>query len=275
MRLSGWVIVLCAAVAGTGCKQPRTSAGQSVARLFSPAVAPDGLYVQSVLLERPVGDHFLDREIWAATLPAGEPETRALLTENGLRAGLLTGRLPQRFQELLDSEADTVDPHGLTFNHRQDAVLPTAGPVDPCKFSLLGDLSGKPKPVELKQARCGIYLKPQLAESGRVKLWCEPQIQHGERREWYRPTEDGTKLTKVEETPLEKFPELGFDVTLGPDDCLLIGWSADRPETLGAVLFGVEADNRPRQRLLVVRARQTSRSAAADLPPIVDPLRRR
>ena len=279
MRLSGCVIVLCVAVAGAGCKKPLIPTDrpgtQTIAKSLTPAVSPEGLFVQSILLERPVGDQFLDRDLWTAALPAGPQETRTLLAENGMRAGLLTGRLPQRFQELLDSESDTVDPHGLTFNVRKEAVIPTAGPVDSCKFSLLADLSGKPRPIELKQARCGFLVKPQPTDGGRVRLWCEPQIQHGDRREGYRPTEDGTLFTKFEEIPLEKYPEFGFEVTLGPDDCLVLGWSADQPNSLGAVLFGVEANNRPRQRVLVIRARQMSRSASADLPPIVGPLRRR
>jgi hypothetical protein len=278
MRVVGCV-VLCAAVAAGGCKKPLTptdsAATQTVARSLGPTVAPEGLFVESVLLERPVGDAFLDRDLWAAALPVGEPETRTLLAENGLRAGVLTGRLPQKFQDLLNSDADAVDPHGMTFNSRKEAVIPTAGPTDPCQFALLADLAGKPKPVELKQARCGVLVKPQPADAGRVRVWCEPQIQHGDRRELYRPTEDGTRFTKFEEVPLEKYPAFGFEVTLGPEDCLVIGWSADRPATLGAALFGVEVDNRPRQRVLVIRGRQTSRTASDDLPVIAGPWRRR
>ena len=174
-----------------------------------------------------------------------------------------------------DSAADAVDPHGMTFNSRKDAVIPTAGPVDRCKFALLTDFAGQPRSVELKQARCGILVKPQPADGGRVRIWCEPQIQHGERRELYRPTEDVTGFAKFEEVPLEKFLEFGFEATLGPEDCLVIGWSADRPATLGGALFGVEADNRPRQRVLVIRARQTGRTASDDLPVIAGPYRRR
>jgi hypothetical protein len=280
MRLVvGCVVVLCAAVAGAGCKKPLTPAGRpgapTVAHSLAPAITPDGLFVESVLLERPVGDALLDRDLWAVTVPAGAPEARTLLTENGLRAGVLGGNLPQQLQDLLESDADAVDPRGLTFNLRKEAVLPTAGPLDPCKFSLLADLAGEPKAVELKHARCGILLKPQPAGAGRVRVWCEPRIQHGERRDQYRPNEDGTEITKTEEAPLEKFPTLGFEVTLGPEDCLVIGWSADQPDTLGAVLFGVEVDNRPRQRVLVIRARQMSRPGTADLPVIAGPWRRR
>jgi hypothetical protein len=279
MRLVGCVIVLGAAVVGAGCKNPLTStdrpATPTIARSLAPAIAPEGLFVESVLLERPVGDPLLDRDLWTAAQPAGTPETRALLAENGLRAGVLSGSLPQALQDLLASEADTVDPHGMTFNVRQEAVIATAGPVDPCKFSLLADIGGNPKSVDLKQANCGILVKPKTAENGRTRVWCEPQIQHGDRRDLYRPTDDGTRLTKSEEVPLEKYPRLGFEVTLGPEDCLVIGWQADQPDTLGAVLFGVEVSDRPRQRVLVIRARQLNRPGISDLPVIAGPNRLR
>jgi hypothetical protein len=245
-----------------------------MAKALTPMVPPEGLLVQSVLLEQPIGDAFLDRALWESTLPVGEPELRALLAENGLRVGILSGALPQRFQDLLHSESETVSPHALSFNARKEAVLPTAGPVDPCRFALLADLAGERRPIELKQARCGFLIRPQVLEGGSVKIACEPQIQHGERRDRYRPTEDGTSFAKVEELPVEKFSKLAFETTLGTDDCLVIGWNAEQANTIGSVFFAVEADNRPRQRVLVIRAKQNGRSPTSDLPVIVGPYRR-
>jgi hypothetical protein len=274
MRLVACVAMLFAGVVG-GCKKPLNPTdrlGVLTTRSLVPLAGHEGLLIQSVLLERPVGDAFLDRDLWASTIPAGEPETRALHAENGLRVGILSGNLPQRFQDMLDSE--TVSPQEQSFNTRKEAVIPTAGPVDPCQFSLLDDLAGKPKTVELKQARCGILVRPQAAGGGRVRVWCEPQMQHGERREWYRPTEDGTGFAKFEEIPLEKFAALAFEANLTRDDCLVIGWQADKSGTIGAAMFEVEAENRVRQRVLVIRARQTGRTAGDDLPVIAGPYRR-
>jgi hypothetical protein len=279
MRVGG-VIILCAllGLVGVGCRTPPNPPDRpgrsTIARSLTPMILPESLLVQSVLLERPIGDDFLDRELWATALPVGEPETRALLAENGLRAGILSGALPQRFQDLLDSDAETVAPHELSFNERKEAVIPTAGPVDPCRFALLADLAGQPRMIELRQARCGMLVRPQIVDGGRVKVACEPRIQHGERRDRYRATEDGTGLAKVEEVPLEKFPKLAFDAVLGPNDCLIVGWNADRPKTVGQALFAVEVDNRPRQRVLVLRARQNGRSPTSDLPVIAGPYRR-
>jgi len=277
MRVAGGIIVLCAlAGAGIGCKKPLNSPAQpassTIARSLSPMIPPEGLLVQSVLIEQPIGDQFLDRDLWASTRPVGEPETRALLAENGLRAGVLSGVLPQRFQDLLDSEADIVSPpNEMSFNSRKEAVVPTAGPIDPCRFKLLSDLAGAPQSIEFAQARCGVLVRPRVEAGGRVMLYCEPQIQHGERRDRYRPNEDGTGFVKTEELPLEKYPWLGFDAVLGPGDCLVIGWNAEQDRTLGQVLFAAEIGNRPRQRVLVIRAFQNGRSSLGDLPVIANP----
>jgi hypothetical protein len=275
MGRAGWALVFCA-IAGIGCEMFPTRgpgpAAQTIARSLAPLASSDGLVVDSVLLERPAGDPFLDRDLWAAVLPVGPPEKRALLSENGLRAGVLGGAVPTRLLTLLESESDTVDPSTRTFNVRKDAVIPTAVPADPCRYSVLPDLAGKPVPVELTQARCGIFVRPQQTLDGRVRLFCEPQVQHGVRQEWLRPTEDGTRFVKREEVPLERYPELGFEVTLGAGDYLLIGWPTERPDVLGSALFAVEANGRPRQRVLVIRARPMVLPGPHDLKPITSPL---
>jgi hypothetical protein len=236
-------------------------------------VQPEGVILDHVLIEQPLGDPFLDRELWKTTLPVGQPETRALLAENGLRAGILPGTVPQQFQTLLDSEADTVSPRRLTFQQRKDIVIPTAGPPDPCRFFVLTDLAAQPRLVELKKARCGILVRPQVTADG-IKIWCEPQVQHGVRQEWYRANEDGTQFVKEEEVPTIPYTMLGFETTLGPEDYLLIGWSATESQTLGAMAFAADAQGRPRQRVLVIRAHQAKPDPAADLPPIRDPFKR-
>lgn len=260
------VIVACAA---GGCltrgERPPAAA---VARSFAPVQQTEGVYLETVMLERPVGDSFLDRELWAAALPVGSPETRVLLSENGLRAGVLAGTPPQRFQTLLESDAETLGGRGLTFAARKEDVLPTSGPHARCAFGLLTDLAGKRAPVALANARCGVSVRPEATADRRVRVWCEPQVQHGERREYFRPSADGTGFVRYEEVPLARYPELAFDATLGPNEYLVIGCRADQPDTLGAALFGVEAGGQPRQRVLVIRARQVNPGAPADLPPL-------
>lgn len=268
MRPAWWVVIVCAAA--TGCLD-KTPAPSSVrARPFMPPAVAEGLFVESVLVERPIGDAVLDQAVWVTSAPVLPPEPTALLAENGVRVAVVGGNLPPAFQSLMATEADLVNPHGLTFGGRKDAVIPTAGPIDPCTFEALTDLAGTRQPFSLRQARSGWQVRPDAIPDGRVKLACEPQVQHGDRQEWLRPTADGTRFVVHGEVPTERFPELGFEVTLGPNDYLLVGWSAASGDTLGGVLFAAVADGRPRQRLLVVRARQLG-ATPTDLPAISNP----
>ena len=273
------VILLVASLSTLGCEKFFTSSERpdtpSIARSFAPVVPADGLVVEKILLERPLGDSFLDRELWEAVQPVGTPETRALLSENGIRVGLLTGILPPQFQTMVATKADVSGtPELMTFNNRKEAVIPTAGPIESCNFDLLGDLAGRSTSVSLKNVRCGVMVRPQAAGEGRVKLWCEPQLQHGSREQRYRPSEDGTQFTTFEEVPTEKYAGLGFEVPLQADECLLIGCIAEQQGRLGVTLFSAEASGNPRQRLLVIRARQVNTNATADLPTITPPGRR-
>ncbi len=267
MRRVWCAILICAA--GAGCvTRDDGPPGVSVARSLAPAAPVDGVYLESFLLERPVGDRFLDRDLWNETLPVGTPEARVLLSENGLRVGVLAGALPQRFQSLLRSESDTLNGRGLTFSSRKEDVLPTSGPHERCEFSLRTHLTDPPSDVALERARCGVLVRPEAAERGSVRVKCEPQIQHGERQEQLRPSADITGFVKFEAVPLVRFQPLAFEALLSPNEYLLIGWSADQPNTLGEALFAVDANSQPRQRVLVIRVRQVNPASANDLPPL-------
>jgi hypothetical protein len=268
-----WAALICAAAAG--CLPDRAAAPTptTTARSLGPA-SPDGVYVLHVLIERPVGDPLLDRELWAAGLPAARDAARALLSENGLRAVVLGGNLPAGLRRALATESETVNRQGLTFATRKDAVIPTAGPTDPCDYEVLTALGGERVKVSLRQAGGGVLVRPEPTTDGRVRVWCEPQVQYGRRQDWLRPTADGTQFVMQGELPLERYPALGFEVFLAAGEFLVIGWPADQPGTLGEVLFGVEASGRPRQRVLVLRAGRGGDATADDLPAVPNPSRR-
>lgn len=266
MRVAVLLLVL-ACVPGAGCVHRRPSV-PTIVKSMAPPRPIEGLVVESVLVEQPLGDTFIDRDLWNEVARVGSPETRVLLEENGLRVGIVSGTGPQKFQTLLASETDTVSPQLTTFQMRKDTVLPTATPPEACKYEVRTDLGGKPTPVELTHARCGVFVRPQQTPDGRVRVWCEPQVQHGDKQQWLRPNEDGTKFAQHTEVPTEKYAPLGVEATLGPDDYLVIGFDTSVPDSLGSVLFSADAGGRPRQRVLVIRARAATPQAAPDLPPI-------
>jgi hypothetical protein len=266
MRWAWRASVVCAALAG--CATRGDKASVSVVRSLAPVAPGEAVQIDSILLERPVGDKYLDRDLWADARPVGAPEVRALWAENGLRAGVLVGNLPPRFQALLDTETDALNGRRLTLAARDDRVLPTSGPHERCAFAVRATFAEPRAEVAFKQARCGVLVRPEPAGRGRVKLSCEPQIQHGERRDVIRASGDVTGFVKSDEVPLVRHPTLALDVRLEPDEYLLIGWDAGQPDTLGEALFAVEARDAPRQRVLVVRARQTNPGAPTDLPAL-------
>ena len=259
MPRAGGACAVVLALAAAGCLFPATRRADSfrpptptVAGL--PPAAPDGLYLESLLLERPLGDPALDRELWDGAGSAVPPAARALLAENGLRVAVLGGTLPPAFRQLLKEDADAHDGRGRSFAHRAEEVIPTAGPTDPCAFTVLRSFGGERAKLTLEKARGGVQVRPERTPDGRVRVACEPQVQHGERVPRFRPTADGTEFVAESEVPLERFPSLGFEVPLGPDDYLLIGSPAGAAGTLGEVLFTADANGRPRQRVLAVRA---------------------
>lgn len=252
MRRTAWAVVACAAAVGAGCQWWPHPDRVGPARGTLPVAAVEGLYVETVLVERPLGDPVLDRDLWDAARPPVPAETDVLLSENGFRVRVLGGTLPPAFRQLL--AADLINPTGLTFANRPDTVVPTATPPDPCVYKVRPELAGGPAEVKLTGARGGILLRPEWVGNGRVKVWCEPRVQHGEREDAFRPTEDGTGLTVEAKRPTENYPTLGFAVTLGPDDYLVIGTTATAGGTLGGVIFHEEVGGAPRQRVLLVRA---------------------
>src|SRR5262245_1799730 len=199
-------IMLCAVSAAAGCLLRSDRPSASTARSLPPVQPAEGAYIEWILLERPLGDPFLDRDLWNDTLPIGSAETQALLVENGLRAGVLAGNLRPRFQQILESETGSLNGRGLTFGLRKDEVLPTNGPTEKCEFAVLTDLAGKRTHVALTQARCGVLVRPEALPDGRVRVTCEPQIQHGEKQERFRATADVPRLVKYLEVPLVRYP---------------------------------------------------------------------
>ncbi|SRR5581483_4495303 len=250
-KASGLVVLVCAAA--TGCLF-RGSEARSTGWFHGLTGGDSGLAIRTVLIDRPAGDPYLTRGLWAS---AGKPvphEQATLLAQNGLRVGVLTGLIPGEFEQLITSEQATVSPMHRTLQPNKPKVVPVNGPLDRCSYRVLHDLAADPARVELTGAECGLSVTARPAEGGQVTLLCEPQVQHGEKQAWLKPTTDGTGFARRDAKPLETYPTLSFEVTLGPQDYLLVGPTEDPADTLGQALFYSLSEDRARQRVLVIRA---------------------
>jgi hypothetical protein len=92
------------------------------------------------------------------------------------------------------------------------------------------------------------------AESGKVKLTLEPRVQHGSRLFGYKPTADATGFTWLDQKTQERFPTMKFEVTLAPEEFLIIGPGAMPAKTLGGACFMAVDETKSRMRVLVVQA---------------------
>ena len=251
-KASGLLVLVCAAA--TGClfrgSDSRSAGWYDRVR----AMTGSGPAIRTVLIERPAGDPFLSRGLWAS---AGKPlthEQSALLARNGLRVGVLTGMVPGEFEQLITSEHATINPMHRTLQPNKPKVVPVNGPLERCSYRAFHDLAADPTPVELAAAECGLSVTARPGEGDRVTLVCEPQVQHGDKQAWLKPSADGTEFTRRDAKPLEAFPTLGFEVTLGPQDYLVVGPADEPADTLGQAFFYAATENRARQRVLVIRA---------------------
>ncbi len=258
--------------------RPRTAAGLLLALAVVPALAgcffrksehraanwldemraratPEGtLALRTVLIERPVGDQYLSGDLWAS---AGKPLTHAhatLLARNGVRVGVFAGVIPSEFDRLIHSEHSTIDPTHRTTQPDAPKVIPVNGPLDRCSFHAQAELTAEPAAVDVSAAECGLSVTAYPADGGRVRLVCEPQVQHGERQPFLKPTSDGTGFTREDRKPLESYPTLGWEITLAPTDYLVVGAAEDAAGTLGRAFFFTGTEDQLRQRVLVIRA---------------------
>lgn len=225
------------------------------AGLVAGSTAPAGkqAILRTVLLDQPAGDQYLTTDLWKQADSAVPPEVSALLAENGLRVGRISGNPPPAFLKLLTTESATIRPVESRCPQNEAKVVPVNGPVPQAKFQAWAEVGGKPAPFDLQNAECGMAVTPKPGEPGRVVLAVEPKAQHAAKQGWLRPNADLTGFAWAEGKPTETFPKLAFEATVGPQEYLIIGPTETPMGKLGGAFFVSADEARPRMRVLVVR----------------------
>lgn len=234
--------------------------------------APQGedLVVMYVaLLEVPVGDRYINDELWGQVdEQVVGLELKPILEENGLRVAQVAGIIPTRLRALLTSDRSCINPHRLLLHAGATTTL-HLGPTQPfCQFEL--HEGGETREIALKKAQCAVLVKPALTRDGRTKLRFVPRVEHGDTHFRPRPSKDSTGVLtweQQEERPAQTFDALAWDVVLAPNEYVLIGARYDRPGTLGQQSFICRDPQAPAQRLLAIR---TARSVEAIVPAAVE-----
>lgn len=238
-----------------GCITGESARSKSWWGKLKPFQGPTGndvVIMDVALLERPVGDLYINQDFWSA---ADEQvialERKAVMEDNGFRIGQVGGITPAGLQALLTSDRSCVNPRRIQL-HADNATTLTLGPAMPqCQFHLRED--GHAKPATFEQATCSLVVVPSLTKDGRTRLHFTPQIQYGQASVLPKPAADRSGWEMQEQRPTERYDSLSWEVSLAPNEYVVVGACFDRPDTLGHQSFIRKDDAAPVQRLLVLR----------------------
>lgn len=235
-------------------------------RIATPPPVPDPNMVQVdiALLERPLEDPFLDRELWLSTdQHIVELERLALLEDNGIRVGQVVGMIPARLTSLLKSERSCIDPRRRTLASGQ-GLTHHLTPVQP-RVAFTVTHRGERQEVSLDQAKFCLEVIPTLDNKGRTKVQFTPKVQHSSEAFPIKVAPDYSGWVNEAGRPHRSFPQLGWHVSLGTGEILVIGTHLDKQGTLGYNAFVHAEEPNPMQRVLIVRTSRTFTSPEAEL----------
>jgi hypothetical protein len=132
-------------------------------------------------------------------------------------------------------------------------------PRELCRFQVHQD--GQAVPFSLAQAQCTLVVVPSLTADGRTRLHFTPQLQYGESVPRFQPAPDRSGFVMSIEKEQQAFDDLSWEVTLAPNEYVLVGARSDQPDSFGAQCFLEGKGEKAVQRLLVIR---TTRSRGAE-----------
>ena len=232
----------------------------------APPLGPDGVILHMVLLERPVHDRYLNGGLWdGIDEQTVALEQKILLQDNGFRVGRLVGATPRELQALLTSERNCVECWHQILPSGKAVTRPVGRPVPEMRYQV-----GQEPEVVLGKAQSFLVIVPTLTADGRTRLQFTPQIEYGDAQPEYRPAPDCSGWLCDYRRPNKTYPELSWEVTLAPNEYVVIGAAPDNPRALGYQCFVHEDDESSGQRLLVIRTSRSGADLQSPLPPAPD-----
>lgn len=264
VRNGCWTVLLLVGLAA-GCTLPaHVKAPSWIEGLRSGAVVdPNVVLIETALIERPIGDSYINRELWQGTDEAFLGLTlREALRDNGLRVGQIVGSPPAGFQTLLLSPRCCSNPTRLMVPTGRTIPVYLSPTVLPhSSFDVVVD--GERSELEVDQARFGFDLTATLTNDGRTRLALTPKVETGETLLPFRASPEESRWVLRVEKPCRSYPRLGWEVTLKPGQYLVVGCLPDLSGSLGQAAL-VQADGaNPVQRLLVIRTNRAGGPADA------------
>jgi len=241
-------------------------------RLLQGPTGSDVIQLDVAILEGPVGNRAFNRDLWTLADEQGiPPETAAVLEANGLRVGQIGGLAPPGLQTLLASERSCVRSRRIQLRSGTPRTLVLGPAVTQGRFEI--HENGHDISITLDKSSCVLRVIPTLAADGRTRLQFTPEVQtkptpapaanDAGSPAWERAA--SVDLQGRDQESSQRFSSLSWEITLAPNDYLLIGGWYDRPHTLGWQSFIRTDEDAPVQRLLVIRTTRSSPSVETEI----------
>jgi hypothetical protein len=214
--------------------------------------------VEFTLIERPLGDAFLNDELWTCTdCQAVGLEKKAVLDDNGICVGQVIGMNPAKLQDLIECKRYCVTCRRQVLSASKSASVTLGPPLPRCEFRVRTPDGAHD--VDLEQGQCTLTIVPTLTNDGRIKLKFTPEVLYGSMLPDFKVAPDYTGWQYQCQRPSKTYDSLSWEVTLAPNQFLVIGTRLDddAPEnaarSLGSQCFLVEQGGAFTQRILVIR----------------------
>ena len=245
-------------------------------QLLAPATTPpDSVTLEIFHARVPIDKEDSAVALWnAVDEQCFDVELRRRLLANGLRVGVVGGTPSPELADLLalqgeaepttaeriikgQSATPRVTRRVVQIDRRDQSQIQTSDVLAEATV-LTPDESGV-HGTTYNQVQ-GVYgLRAQAIEGQRVHVELVPELQHGDLRGRYTPSDQGIfMLTQSRERVV--FDKLALEADLGPGDMLLLGCLPDASTSLGGVLHAGPAEGRRERKLVVVRVLETPRS---------------
>lgn len=278
------IVLLCLAALSCagGCTLiDRHAMAESKSPLAGATPSPDSVALEIFFARAAIGDAKLNGQLWneidEQRLPA---ELRRKLAENGIRAGVVGGNIPDDLAKLLTLTDEAV--------RKPDEPVPVGLDAEPTvTLRFLQSRSGKRNEVvcshtydELpliqrvdnsvrghtyQQAEGRLGLKAFPETPGRVQLELTPELHHGEQQPRWVGSDGILRLEAGR--PREVFEELRMRLALAPGEMLVMTSLADHPGSLGHYFFTQPTSEQLAQKLLVIRIAQSGSDRAFSNEP--------
>jgi hypothetical protein len=273
-----------------GCRLFTDDAGQLGKSPLRPAQAsPDSVTMEIIWARYPANDPQLNSEAWQQIDETQlSPAVRRELANNGFRAGVIGGTLPDAIARALNSSGDslaeattsegespevnvTTDPivHGrvqqLRRKQRSEIQASEVYPSLPLLVNNGRELSGRT--YAQAQAIYALRVDPQPDRTVLVELI--PELHFGPLQwRWTRGEDDAGILRQAQVRDHDVFQQLRMSVKLAPGQMLVLMGLPDAGSRLGQYFHTTSSPEGPQQKLILIRlAGVPASDTFADLRP--------